>query len=88
MEHKFILERKKKKLRKIFLGHTIFFGLKKLLSKFFFGQDIDLQDIDLLFVEIFCSAHYMQIENYPHIHYMQITTLQFFEKAAYFSLYR
>ena len=44
-----------------------------LPGKFYLGQDIDSEDIDLLFVEEFCSVHYMRIKNYPHIQYMRIT---------------
>ena len=45
---------KKFQMEKLY-GQTNFPGAN------FFGQDIDLQDIDLLFVENFCSAPCMRI---------------------------
>ena len=58
---------------KISSGH--FFLTKFFIANNFFWQGINLQDIDLLFVEKLCSAHYMRIKNYPHITYTRIKTL-------------
>ena len=70
-----------------FFGQNFYVGWGIFLGWNIFGQDIDLQDIDLLFVEKNFFAHYMRIKNYADIHYMRITTsYKYFKKQAQFHL--